>query len=60
MKVISQTYRKHHEEFEDTKWVLKIRKSENRQLNGQEKKDSKTDNGLQSTIQKKIKQHEPL
>jgi hypothetical protein len=55
MKVIFQAYRKHHEEFEDTKWVLTIRKSKNRQRNGQEKKDSKTENGLQNTIQKKNK-----
>jgi hypothetical protein len=31
-----------HEEFEDTKWVIRIRKSKDRQHNGQEKKDTRT------------------
>ena len=37
------------EEFEDTKWVIKIRKSKkNRQHNGQKKKDKRTNNDLQN------------
>ena len=37
------------EEFEDTKGVIRIRKSKkNRQHNGQKKKDKGTDNDLQN------------
>ena len=36
------------EEFEDTKWVIRIRISKNRQLNGQTKKDKRTNNDLQT------------
>jgi len=37
------------EEFEDTKGVIRIRKSnKDRQLNGQEKKDKRTNNDLQN------------
>jgi len=39
-------------EFEDTKGVIKIRKSKNRQHNGQKKKDKRTNNDLQNTTQK--------
>jgi hypothetical protein len=39
----------HIEEFEDTKGVIRIRKSKkNRQYNGQKKRDKKTNNDLQS------------
>ena len=38
------------EEFEDTKGVIRIRKSKrNRQHNDQERKDKRTDNDLQNT-----------
>jgi len=36
------------EEFEDTKGVIGIRKSKNRQHNGQKKKDKRTNNDQQS------------
>jgi hypothetical protein len=35
------------EELEDTKGVIRIRKSKNRQHNGQKKKDKRTNNDLQ-------------
>jgi hypothetical protein len=43
-------------EFEDTEWVIRIRKSKkNRQHNGQEKKNKRTNNDLQNIhIQLKI------
>ena len=41
-----------YEEFEDTKWVIKIRKSKDRQHNGQAKNDKRTNNHLQNTTQK--------
>ena len=34
------------EEFEDTKGVMRIRKSKDRQHNGQKKKDKRTNNDL--------------
>jgi hypothetical protein len=37
------------EEFEDTKGVIRIHKSKNRQHNGQNKKNKRTNNDLQST-----------
>ena len=41
------------EEFEDTKGVIRIRKSKkNRQHNGQKKKDKRTNNDLQNITQK--------
>ena len=42
---------KAEEEFEDTKGVIRIRKSKNRQHNGQKKKDhmKRTNNDLQNT-----------
>jgi len=41
------------EEFEDTKWVIRIRKSKkNRQHNYQKTKDKGTNNDLQNTAQK--------
>ena len=40
--------------FEDTKGVMKIRKSKNRQHNSQKKKDKNTNNDLQN-IQIKLK-----
>jgi len=36
------------EEFEDTKAVIRIRKSKDRQHNGQKKKDKRTNNDLQN------------
>jgi hypothetical protein len=36
------------EEFEDTKWVIRIRKSKDRQHNGQKKKDKRTNSDLQN------------
>jgi hypothetical protein len=44
------------EEFEDTKWVIGIRKSENdRKHNGHKKKDTRTNNDVQNKhIQTKI------
>ena len=36
------------EKLEDTKGVIRIRKSENRQHNGQMKKDKRTNNDLQN------------
>jgi len=49
------------EEFEDTKGVIRIRKSKkNRQHNGQKKKYHRTNNDLQNIhIQLKIELHEP-
>ena len=41
------------EEFEDTKEVIRIRKSKDRQHNGPKKKDNWTNNDLQNT-QKKL------
>jgi len=47
-------------EFEDTKGVIKSRKSKNRQYNGQKEKDKKTTNGLhKSTSKIKIDQTNP-
>jgi hypothetical protein len=41
------------EEFEDTKGVIRIRKSKkNRQHNGQKKKDKRTNNDLQNIARK--------
>ena len=41
------------EEFEDTKGVIRTRKSKNnRQHNGQKQKDKRTNNDLQNIIQK--------
>ena len=41
------------EMFEDTKWVIRIRKSKkDRQKNDQKKKEQKTNNDLQNTTQK--------
>ena len=41
------------EEFEDTKGVIRIRKSKkSRQHNGQKKKDKRTNNDLQNITQK--------
>ena len=36
------------EMFEDTKGVIRSRKSKERQYNGQKKKDKRTNNGLQN------------
>jgi hypothetical protein len=41
-----------YEEFEDTKGVIRIRKSTDRQHNGKKKKDKRTNNDLQNTTQK--------
>jgi len=40
------------EEFEDTEVVIRIRKSKNRQHNGQKKKHKRTNNNLQNTTRK--------
>jgi hypothetical protein len=40
------------EEFEDTKRVIRIRKSKDRQHNGQKKIDKRSSNDLQNTSQK--------
>jgi len=48
---ISRKFRRHasiQEEFEDTNVVIGIRKSENRQHNGQKKKYKRTNNDLQN------------
>ena len=50
--------RNNEEELEDTREVIRVPKSKDRQRNGQEKKDKRTNNDLQSTTQK-IKQDEP-
>ena len=48
------------EELEDTKEGIRTRKSTDRQLNCQKKKDKRRNNDLQHTTQKiKIEQHEP-
>jgi len=41
-------YLRQVEEFEDTKKVVRIRKSKDRQHNGQKKKDKKTNKDLQN------------
>jgi hypothetical protein len=49
------------EEFEDTKGVIRIRKSKNRQHNGQMKKNKRTNKDLQNIhIKLKIEKHEGL
>jgi hypothetical protein len=40
------------EEFEDTKGVIRSRKSKDRQYNDQKKKDKRTNNDLQNTTRK--------
>ena len=40
------------EMFEDTKGVIRSRKSKERQYNGQKKKDKRTKNNIQNTTQK--------
>ena len=41
------------EEFEDTKWVIRVRKSKKeRHYNGQKKKDKRTNNDLQNITHK--------
>ena len=48
------------EEFEDTKGLIRICKSKDRQHNGQKKKYKRTNNNLQNiNIKLKIEQHEP-
>ena len=48
------------EEFEDTKGVIIIPKSKNRQHNDQKKIDKRTNNDIQSLHKKlKIEPHEP-
>ena len=47
------------EEFEDTKGVISTRKSEDRQHNGQKKRDKRINNDLQNPHRKlRIEQHE--
>ena len=45
--------------FDDTKVVMRSRKSMYRQYNGQKKKEQRTNNCLQNYLQKTIEQHEP-
>ena len=48
------------EEFENTKWGIRIRILNDRQHNGQKKKYQKTNNDLQNIhIELRIEQHEP-
>ena len=54
---LSNSNRNNEEELEDTREVIRVPKSKDRQRNGQEKKDKRTNNDLQSTTQK-IKQDE--
>jgi hypothetical protein len=50
LKVLSIFLKEYmQEEFEDTKWVIRIRKSKDRQHNDQKKKDKRTNNDLQNT-----------
>ena len=42
----------HGQEYEDTKGEIRIRKSKDRQHNGQKKKDKWTNNDLQNTTKK--------
>ena len=50
----------YREEFEDATGIIRIRKSKDRQHNGQKKKYKRTNNDLQSThIKLKIEYHEP-
>jgi len=42
----------YEEKIEDTKEVIRIRKSKDRQYNGQQKKNKRTNNDLQNTSQK--------
>ena len=47
-------------QFEDTKGIIRIHKSKDRQHNGQKKKDKRTNNDLQNIhIKLKIEYHEP-
>jgi hypothetical protein len=39
-----------HQMFEDTKGVIRIRKSKDRQHNGEMKKDKRTNNDLQNML----------
>jgi hypothetical protein len=39
-------------EFEDTKWVIRIRKSKDRQYNGQNKTEARTNNDIHNIMQK--------
>jgi hypothetical protein len=41
-----------YEEFEDTNGIIRSRKSQNRQNNGQKKKYKRTNNDVQNTTQK--------
>jgi hypothetical protein len=43
-------------EFEDIKWAIRIRKSKNRQHNGQKKKDKRTNNNLQTMCSGRVQQ----
>ena len=39
-------------EFEDSKWIIRIHISKDRQYNGKTKKDKRTNNNLQNTTNK--------
>jgi hypothetical protein len=49
----------HQEEFEDTKGVIRIRKSKNRQHNGQKKVQKNKQRSTNIYRKLKIEQHEP-
>jgi hypothetical protein len=49
--IYMQTDRIKQEEAEDTKGVIRIRKSKDRKHNGQKKKDKRTNNDLQNITQ---------
>ena len=51
LAVISSMARE-QEEFEDTIWVIRIRKSKYKQHNGQKKKNKRTNKNLQNTTKK--------
>jgi hypothetical protein len=48
-KTLEKIYR---DQFKDSKGIIKIRKSKDRQYNGQKKKDKRTNNDLQNITQK--------
>ena len=52
MLIHMSIFTKNQEEFENTKGVIRIRKSKDRQHNGQKKKDKRTNNDIQYTAHK--------
>jgi hypothetical protein len=55
-KELTKTYKTlekiYGDQFKDSKGIIKIRKSKDRQYNGQKKKDKRTNNDLQNITQK--------